>query len=205
MTIDNREPASGNRHRVILIVLALIFLAPVLGAWIMFYLTDVGHNAAGPASHGSLVVPPRKIDDIALIDPENEGQSHHLYGKWNIVYLVSGACDRTCEDKLYEMRQLRLAMGRDAGRVQRVLVIYGDRPTPLSGTQMENYQGQLLAHATEQMQTVFKLTEAERPLDLRRLYIIDPRGNLMMSYPDGTGPEGIIKDLKRLLKYSSIG
>lgn len=205
MTMDNREPATGGRHRMILIVLALIFLAPVLGSWIMFYLTDFGRNGEGPSSHGTLIVPPRKIDDVVLIDPENGGQSHRLYGKWNIVYLVSGACGPACEDKLYEMRQLRLAMGRDAGRVQRVLVVYGGRPPTLSGAQMEKYQGQLLVHATGQMQTVFKLTDTERPLDRQRLYIIDPRGNLMMSYPEGTEPAGIIKDLKRLLKYSSIG
>lgn len=205
MTIDNNEPVAGNRHRTTLILLALIFLAPTLGAWILFNFTDMGRNGGGNVSHGRLISPVRKIDDVALTDPVDGEKSHRLYGKWNIVYLVAGQCDQTCEHKLYMMRQLRLAMGRDAERLQRVLVVYGAGTAVLSDVQKQSYKGQLLIRATQQMQTIFKLTDTERPLDLRRLYIVDPRGNLMMSYPDGSDPSGIIKDLKRLLKYSSIG
>ena len=43
------------------------------------------------------------------------------------------------------------------------------------------------------------------PLPAHRIYIVDPRGFLMMSYTPDTDPAGIIKDLKRLLRYSSIG
>lgn len=205
MTADNREPAAGKPHRITIVILAFIFIAPVLGAWLLFNFTDLGRKNVGNVSHGSLINPPRKIADVALIDPVNGEKQHRLYGKWNIVYLVAGECDQACEYKLYTMRQLRLAMGRDAGRLQRVLVVYGTGSAVLSDAQRQSYKGQLLLHATDRIRKIFKLTDADRPLDLRRLYIIDPRGNLMMSYPDGTDPSGIIKDLKRLLKYSSIG
>jgi len=205
MTNEDSAPQGGNRHRIILAVMALIFLAPTLGAWILFNFTDMGRGEAARANHGNLIVPPRKIDDVVLIDPQNSGRTARLYGKWNIVYLAAGECDKACEYNLYTMRQLRLAMGRDAERLQRVLVVYGGFSSPLSVVQTDAYKGQLLVSATEQMRNLFKLTDAERPLDLRRLYIIDPLGNLMMSFPEGADPEGIIKDLKRLLKYSSIG
>jgi cytochrome oxidase Cu insertion factor (SCO1/SenC/PrrC family) len=38
-----------------------------------------------------------------------------------------------------------------------------------------------------------------------RVYIIDPLGNLMMYYPPDADPSGMLKDLKKLLKYSKIG
>jgi cytochrome oxidase Cu insertion factor (SCO1/SenC/PrrC family) len=38
-----------------------------------------------------------------------------------------------------------------------------------------------------------------------RVYIIDPLGNLMMYYPPGAEPGGMLKDLQKLLKYSQIG
>lgn len=205
MTAENNEPLAGKRQKATLIILALVFLAPTLGAWLIFNFTDVGRTGTGNVSHGRLINPPRKIDDVALTDPLNGDRSNRLYGKWNLVYLMAGKCDRACEFKLYTMRQVRLAMGRDAERLQRVLVVYGNDPAVLSDDQMQSYKGQLQVRATEQMRTIFKLTENERPLDLQRLYVVDPRGNLMMSYPDGTDPAGIIKDLKRLLKYSSIG
>ena len=47
---------------------------------------------------------------------------------------------------------------------------------------------------------------AGSPLDdPDRIYVVDPLGNLMMSYPAGADPNGIRKDLARLLRVSRIG
>jgi hypothetical protein len=37
------------------------------------------------------------------------------------------------------------------------------------------------------------------------LYIVDPLGNLMMSYDARTNPRGLLEDLKKLLALSHIG
>ena len=37
------------------------------------------------------------------------------------------------------------------------------------------------------------------------IYIADPHGNLMMSYPASGSARGLLKDLERLLRLSSIG
>jgi hypothetical protein len=37
------------------------------------------------------------------------------------------------------------------------------------------------------------------------IYIVDPHGNLMMSYPATGSARGLLKDLERLLRLSSIG
>ena len=34
------------------------------------------------------------------------------------------------------------------------------------------------------------------------IFLIDPYGYLMMQYPKGTEPKGIIKDIERLIKNS---
>jgi hypothetical protein len=46
---------------------------------------------------------------------------------------------------------------------------------------------------------------ASDPVNAGRSYIVDPLGNLMMSYPPDADPRGILKDLKRLLRLSHIG
>jgi hypothetical protein len=51
----------------------------------------------------------------------------------------------------------------------------------------------------------FHLNENDKPLEAHRLYIIDPLGNLMMSYEVDTNPREIYKDLKKLLRGSRIG
>lgn len=38
-----------------------------------------------------------------------------------------------------------------------------------------------------------------------RIYIVDPLGNLMMSYAADAKPKGLLEDLKKLLKLSHIG
>jgi predicted proteasome-type protease len=37
------------------------------------------------------------------------------------------------------------------------------------------------------------------------LYLIDPAGNLMMTYPAVNDPSSILSDMRRLLKISQIG
>ena len=65
----------------------------------------------------------------------------------------------------------------------------------------------LYADAYKQISSLemFRLSDDRDPLLERRLYLVDPLGNLMMSYPADAEPGGIIKDLKRLLRYSRIG
>ena len=38
-----------------------------------------------------------------------------------------------------------------------------------------------------------------------RVYIVDPLGNLVISYPAGADPKGLVKDLEKLLRLSHIG
>jgi hypothetical protein len=38
-----------------------------------------------------------------------------------------------------------------------------------------------------------------------RIYLVDPLGNLMMSYPAAAPDQALLTDLKRLLRLSHIG
>ena len=51
----------------------------------------------------------------------------------------------------------------------------------------------------------FRLKDADDPENAGRIYIIDPQGNLMMSYAPNVNPGDIYKDLKKLLRSSRIG
>jgi cytochrome oxidase Cu insertion factor (SCO1/SenC/PrrC family) len=51
----------------------------------------------------------------------------------------------------------------------------------------------------------FRLNNADDPKNAGRIYIIDPRGNLMMSYAPNVNPKDVYKDLKKLLRGSRIG
>jgi cytochrome oxidase Cu insertion factor (SCO1/SenC/PrrC family) len=187
----------------------LIFASPIIISWWLLNYTDYSRDDAA-ASHGNLIVPPRQLQDIDLIDLSRQSNEQHtLHGKWSLLYLNSDECGKDCGDNLYKMRQLRLASGEYASRIQRVLVVTGIVAMPLSEEMLHHFPGQLLLRAEdhEQMSSleVFARIKDEDPVRENRLYLVDPLGNLMMSYPRDTDPTGIIKDLKRLLRYSRIG
>jgi cytochrome oxidase Cu insertion factor (SCO1/SenC/PrrC family) len=194
------------RQRRTLILLVLIFAAPFTLAWLLFNYTQFGRGGAS-TSHGQLINPPRQLADFPLTDPGNAQAAAHLYGKWNLVYLVDGECGRRCEQNLYRLRQIRLAQGKHAHRIQRVLLDLGPGHVSLSSRQLRDYAGQLLADPEDAAALLirFRLARGDEPLKAGRTYIVDPRGFLMMSYEADADPTGIIDDLHHLLRYSGVG
>ena len=199
--------AVNNRgSRLTLILLALLFSGPLLLSWGWFYFVDTSHRS-GAASHGDLVIPPRHLPNIGLLDPAQVINGAELHGKWTLFYISRETCDEVCADNLYRMRQIRLAMGKNAYRVQRALVA-GSSPLPEPVlARLRDYPGQLVLHDDARAGFIdkFRMSRSDDPVSAARLYIVDPLGNLMMSYPPERDPIGIIKDLKRMLKISRIG
>ena len=192
------------KQLVILTLLFVVFASPALLSWYLFHYTDLGKNPS-TQQHGTLIQPPRPLPNWSLTNPfENGGEDKPLHGKWSLVYLLDGDCRQECEQNLYRMRQLRLATGKYAHRVQRIVVVLNNDRRAISQGQLQGYSGQLALYPADAGAALspFKLDELP---STGRLYLVDPLGNLMMSYAGDAEPNGIIKDLKRLLKYARAG
>lgn len=201
------EQKNKLKNRLILCTVLIAFFAPLIIAWWYLNFTDVVESGA-KSNYGDLILPARPLPDFALTDPLSASRKGQLHGKWSLFYISNTGCNTACEENLYRMRQLRLTTGKDDHRVQRVLlVLHGlDDVNPVV---FESYSGQWLLTIDSKEQDIFlakfKLSEEDRPEKSRRLYLVDPNGNLMMSYPFDSEPRGIIQDLKKLLKHSKIG
>ena len=200
---DQIQTHGLRKQRLILVLVVVVFVAPIAGSWLVFNFTSLGRDSDNHG-HGILIDPARQLDDMPLAEPAGTGNST-LLGKWSLVYLLQGDCEQVCEDNLYRMRQLRLAMGQNADRVQRVVLVDGDPVRALGAARLQDYAGQLAGTAGPGVLSLFSLDAGESPPSRHRLYLIDPRGFLIMAYPPETEPQGIIRDLKRLLRYSRIG
>ncbi len=118
-------------------------------------------------------------------------------GKWTMVSFDAAGCDAHCEKKLYFMRQIRRAQGKDMERIARLWVVTdGAAPKPRLLTAIEGTQ---VATASDAFIGNFPGAPADH------IYLVDPLGNLMMRFPRDPDPTRMINDLKRLLKYSRIG
>lgn len=197
----------AKKSRITLLALLLLFIVPLLLSWWLFYYAD-GQVPTKSASHGDLITPPRPLPDANLYNPVFPDTQYTLYGKWSLVSLSANSCDNMCLENMYRMRQIQMAAGRYSRRVQRLVLIKNTTLAEMLAGQLQDYRGQLsldIDAVDEKFIHAFRINEDEDLFSQGRLYIIDPLGNLMMSYPHDADPIGIIKDLKRLLKLSMIG
>lgn len=183
-----------------------IFLMPLLLAFALYY--GSGWRPAGTTNKGDLVTPAIPLPEAALLKADgSRTDAAFLRGTWSLVYIGAGTCDEGCRSALNSMRDARLLLGKDITRVSRVFLYGGtccdaeyfaaEQPG-LSSVNVDDAAGQSLL-------APFPLQDGVGVMDGKRIYIVDPLGNLMMSYAPGTDPRAIYQDLKKLLKLSHIG
>jgi cytochrome oxidase Cu insertion factor (SCO1/SenC/PrrC family) len=181
--------------RAKLVALAALFAAPIVASLVAYHLVEP--KATG--NYGELLLPPAKVTSQRL-------QAHgggdfafgELQGKWVMVASDSGACPAACRGKLAAMRQVRLALGRNAGRVERAFVV-DDVVRPEPGL-LEEFAGTRVA-----LTPVGLALPPGAANDRAHVYLVDPLGNVMLRWPAGADPKRMLGDMQRLLKASQIG
>ena len=95
------------------------------------------------------------------------------------------------------------ALDKDAARVRRVLLHAGDCCTgiPEIAADRELFVLGAAGSAGARFLAEFPPARDGKP----GVYLVDPHGNLMMSYPATGAARGLLKDLERLLRLSRIG
>ena len=204
---DDRQIGMSNRQSIVLLL--LLFLAPTLIAWLMLK-SGGGLIPEGSTSHGTLVEPPRMIDLPANIGTRTDMTltADYLRGKWTLVYIGDAQCDEVCLQNFYKMRQVRLAQNENVRRVQRLFLLTGKEIPEALSTILEKYPGMEVALLSpDQAGATVPLFEVDglAAPGSERDYLVDPLGYLMMYYAPDAEPKGMLKDLKKLLKYSRFG
>jgi hypothetical protein len=202
--------AHDRRQRRLLIGLALMFFAPLGVSFYLYY----GRGAWHPGGHvnaGELIQPPRPLPSLALpLQNSGETVADFLRRKWTLLYVEQGPCSQGCQKRLYDTRQVRLALDRDMDRVQRVFIADGDccdfqflheQHPDLIAVRMSPAAAPLLALLPRRGAG----SGSGGDVNAQRIYLIDPLGNLMMSYAPDAKPKGMLEDMKRLLRLSQIG
>ncbi|HIF51174.1 MAG TPA: hypothetical protein EYQ42_06590 [Thiotrichaceae bacterium] len=198
------EVKKNNKLTIVMVV--LMFTSPLILSWYVFNYTDF-LEMRGMSNNGQLIDPPRPLGDLTLLDPFKNDRKDSLFGKWSLAY-VAANCNKACMDNVYLMRQTHVSMDKHSLRVQKVLLLT-EQPVGELKELLADFKGQQIINNdlidVDELLNKFRLNESDKPLDAHRLYIIDPLGNLMMSYELGANPRDIYKDLKKLLRGSRIG
>jgi hypothetical protein len=190
------------RQRRVLIGLALLFFAPLGLAFYLYY--GGNWHPAGRVNAGELIRPARPLPELSLpLFETGTTDPQFLTRKWTLLYVVSGPCGDDCRTRLYDTRQVRTALDRDMTRVQRVLIADDGCCAPEF---LHREHPDLIAiRAAPAVAPLLALLPQSGTDVAPPVYLIDPLGNLMMEYPATTKAKGMLEDLKRLLRLSSIG
>jgi hypothetical protein len=213
-------PAPGS-GRLTLLLIAGIPVTVILAATWMWYFVANGQldvvGALGTANKGVLVQPPRQAQAFGLRDASGAPWQplQRDRANWTLVVpQASATCDANCEARLFETRQIHMALGKEMGRVDRALIspaeelrlsvdaLSDDRPLPAdfpSYLERDQRGLELLRSSDEAFASLFPELESE-PLSW---YLMDPGGWIMMRYDPSIGYKDVISDLKFLIKNSN--
>ena len=203
---SNPTDHPGRVRRGQLWLLVVIFFVPLVTAFIVYY--GVGWRPSGTTNKGDLISPARPLPTNVLVDAQDQPlEPNYLKGKWSLVYIGDGQCDARCREALTLTRQTRLALNDDAQRVQRVLL---STAHCCDLAYLNKEHGGLILARVEEASDRALLNEFPRYEDVPvetagRIYVVDPLGNLMMSYAPDAPQKGVLEDLRKLLKLSHIG
>jgi hypothetical protein len=193
-------------QRLPLLLLFALFAAPLAVAFWLYYGT--GWRPGGSTNHGALITPVHELPTLAYSRPETRASVEQLFdGKWSLVVVADGQCDAQCRNTLVYARQTQLGLGRLGQRVQRVLLATGNC---CDREYLEHEQGglriadlgELSALGAGRDTLLAAFPGVRRP---QQVFVVDPLGNLMMSYDTDEDPKGLRQDLQKLLDLSHIG
>jgi hypothetical protein len=178
----NEAQAKGRRT---LILIMLLFSLPIAGAMYMYY-----SGTAVPITStvkGNLISPPRLL-------PEKSFRK-----VWSLVVVADQECDSTCLSSLEHIRQIRLSLGPKMTRMQ---TLYLPGAATAIRPELSTEHPKLIVVQPENSTSTRALIGN---FENGEVFMVDPLGNLMMSYPAGSDMGDIRKDVAHLLKLSGIG
>jgi len=166
-----------------------IFLLPI-GLGTLFFYLNPGYFSQNTVNYGELISPVivTEKSDISIMGDAS------LEGIWTFVY-VTDSCDALCDKAIEDVKTIRTLINMDMRRIQRMLIA--------KDGSMPSQTDESLIHASIINNDLYsKLSNFPK----NSIFLIDPIGNFMLYYnPSDINVKFVIKDLKRLLKYSRIG
>jgi hypothetical protein len=190
------DPRAGMwRNRFKLILLFLLFFAPAVLAWLLVL---GGWRPAGASHHGMLIQPPVPVAELPLTSGTQAPVDVRTFdGRWSMLLITAGPCEASCEYALDRLMRVHIALNKDADRVRLLLVLPQAVPTPpglpdnLAVLQLPPAMAAELAGgaASAEIQPA--------------VHLVDPYGFRMMQYPSPLDAQGLLKDLRRLLRLSN--
>jgi len=198
---DKRQQKKG---RLFLIAMVVFFAAPL---FLVIAMYRFDWHPKGK-SYGDLIEP---VVPIKLTEAFKDVKTTDTtvlskllwHDKWSAVILAD-KCEAVCQARLHDARQIHASLEKDMNRLQRILIT---NQQDLSDLQKQYPDLIILNQPSADVAALAKQFDVNgvSAYTSERVYMVDPLGNLMLSYSNQVKPVDMRKDWVRLLKYSWAG
>ena len=150
----------------------------------------------GTTNQGQLVKPALDVSSLLVAIPATDKP------KWQIVVVGGDTCGQICEDILLNTRQIHMLLGKYTGRVQRVFL---QSPNQFLDAQWLTEQHPFLQLAdldAAQFKQLLANNSADWDMASTRYFVVTPDNKAILYFTADNDANGLLDDLKHLLKYS---
>jgi hypothetical protein len=194
-----------NKNKIAIIALVVVFVLPVILAKVA--LENDWFNK-GATNQGELLTPPVDL---------SKGFSE-LPPLWRLVYVLPEECDAKCNNAIYALGQIHIALGKHMDRVEPLIIttetsqlsaldVTLDTSQKSNNTPLDRMkQIKTLNLTKENVNETFKSVSSDG------IFIVDTLNNGMLKHELYSNKEeavqasrSILSDIKKLLKLSRIG
>jgi cytochrome oxidase Cu insertion factor (SCO1/SenC/PrrC family) len=183
-------------RRNTLLWIAIVCFAPFVASFMAYYFLQPSSRV----NYGDLI-DVQNLPSVTLQQIDGQAfQFNALQGKWWYFTIDDADCNQYCEQKLWQIRQVRKTQGKHPERIERVWLITG-KGQPSEHLQ-EEYAGTAFVLLND-LSIVSRLPYMQSLND--HIFLVDPLGNVVLRYPKNADSTRMRKDLERLLKVSRIG
>lgn len=194
------HPTPAHKKQIwILSLLIAIIVGPMLFAWVLVQKNEKIQFKLN--HHGDLISPLPTLKAFAKTD------FSPYQGKWLMMIVTPTQCDTSQTHWFYQLHQMKIALGKNASRLEQVFVSLSPEAATSCETSFQNYtdvaslmiaEDQFVTHLGAYSQSIKREQYGE-------LFLVDPKGHIMMHYDANVPVKDVLTDVKRLLRVSKIG
>jgi len=168
-----------------LLLMVMIVGVPFGSSYYSYFTGNTSWLGASSGNRGQLVNP--LVDLSAVVTPQTES-------RWKIGMWVEGTCTDGCLDKLWEIRQARFALGKEAEQLHRFVI---------TDNEIDLDDAFLSANGEVELLTGFdasaKMLE-NYDVEHGSVVVLDADNRAVLVYSASQSASDYLKDLNRLIK-----
>ncbi|MDG1694234.1 MAG: hypothetical protein P8I13_05170 [Porticoccaceae bacterium] len=150
----------------------------------------------GTTNQGQLVKPALDVSSLLSAIPATEKP------KWQVVIAGGDTCGENCKDMLLNTRQIHMLLGKYTGRVQRVFLQGPNQILDSEWLKQEHPFLLLDTLDTDKFKQLLTNNSAQWDMTDTRFFVVTPDNKAILYFTAENDANGLLDDLKHLLKYS---